>query len=61
MIAWMTFGPIIEDARFDRPNRPKNWVYALYDIWDGGEREKGRTMLSNPGGVSSAIIVCENA
>ena len=24
MIAWITFGPIIDDARFDRPNRPKN-------------------------------------
>ena len=24
MIAWMTFGPIIDDARFERPNSPKN-------------------------------------
>jgi hypothetical protein len=31
---------------------------------DKSEREEGigsLTMLSNPGGVSSAIIVCENA
>jgi hypothetical protein len=24
MIAWITFGPIIDDARFDSPNKPKN-------------------------------------
>ena len=60
MIAWMTFGPIIEDARFERPNRPKNCASRNQrpGECDGGG---ARTMLSKPGGVSSAIIVCEKA
>jgi hypothetical protein len=24
MIAWITFGPIMDDARFDSPKSPKN-------------------------------------
>ena len=26
MMAWMTLGPIIEDARLDSPKSPKNWA-----------------------------------
>ena len=45
MIAWITFGPIIDDARFDSPNSPKNCVHTtqLSDKEEGEERvERGR-------------------
>lgn len=59
MIACMTLGPIIEDARFDSPNKPKN--YHLHLASKSKMNKALLTILSNPGGVSSAIIVCENA
>lgn len=63
IIAWITFGPIMEDARFDSPKRPKNCRPALITLrhirfYESGGRP---TMLSKPGGVSSAIMVWENA
>jgi hypothetical protein len=30
MIAWITFGPIIDEARFDNPNKPKNYVSPFF-------------------------------
>jgi hypothetical protein len=62
MMAWMTFGPTIEEARLDRPKRPKNYLESLNEKLErDGEKRHQHTMFSNPGGVSSAIIVCEKA
>jgi len=30
MIIWITFGPIIDDAVFDSPNRPKNFHFPRF-------------------------------
>jgi hypothetical protein len=61
MIAWITFGPIMEEARLDRPKRPKNWQVYMISKRLNWVREPRIAMLSNPGGASSAIIVCEKA
>lgn len=61
MIACTTFGPIMLDARFESPKSPKNCRARRQRRARAGERGGGRTMLSKPGGVSSAIIVCEKA
>ena len=60
MMAWITFGPIIELARLESPKRPKNWRDSEVGFV-AHVSSKRRTMLSKPGGVSSAIIVCEKA
>jgi hypothetical protein len=37
MITWITFGPIMDDARLDNPNNPKNYVVScvLFQALDG--------------------------
>ena len=32
MTAWITFGPIIDDARLDKPKSPKNW-YVRQEVY----------------------------
>lgn len=59
MIAWMTLGPIIDEARLERPKRPKNW-WRCQTISNTG-RYDYCTILSKPGGVNSAIMVWEKA
>lgn len=53
----------MEEARFDSPKSPKNYVRPKVsctlktDDIDKVEKKRRNTMLSNPGGESSAIIV----
>lgn len=61
MIAWITFGPIIDDDVFDSPNRLKNCIPPQSVKAHRVEESVIRTILSKPGGESSAIIVCEKA
>lgn len=36
MMAWMTLGPIMLEARLERPKRPKNWTSKVCErIWEG--------------------------
>lgn len=66
MIACITFGPIIEDARFDKPKRPKNWKQWESEIGiNAGAThhiiEAGRSEFSHHG-LREGIIWClENA
>ena len=61
MMAWMTLGPIMEEAQLERPNSPKTVRHTLTSV-RCQVRMHAHTMLSKPGGVSyglsESIIRC---
>jgi hypothetical protein len=39
MITWITFGPIMDDARLDNPNNPKNYILSCV-LFQARDREE---------------------
>jgi hypothetical protein len=53
MMTWMTLGPIMLEARLERPKRPKYCMSPRETTRGVKELVINITMLSYPGGVNS--------